>query len=588
MANDTNNGNYAAGDLSLREAIALANLSLGSNTISFNLTSPATITLGGTQLPTLTDNTIITGPGAKALTISGNNASRILQFASGVTADVSGLTLTQGKVVGGVGGAILNLGNTTLTGTVLSGNTASYGGAIYSVNAATTIRNSTISGNSASGYGGGLWSDGTSSIINSTFSGNSAYLGGAIYNLVGPANITNTTISGNSATLYAGGINNQFGTVNLNNTIVAGNTAVVNFDVQGGFGGTNNILNMTAAAAGLGTFGDYGGSARTIPLLPGSPAINVGNSTGAPTTDQRGLPRFAAVDIGAFERQVTPAVTGIALNTTTLTVANVGPSGFTVTATFNGEMDTSVQPLVSFPLEPVNGTLTFNSGTWLNSTQWVAKYDVANSGVNLPNVDLRITGGKNFDGTTQTQFDAPDAFSIVMQAAMTGFIVNDGAVQRSRIMKIVVNFPSPVDAATLAALGGISLTRTAAVSGGTVGTIVSASNGLIVGPAIGMVNSVTLTFANLSNAGIENSSLTDGRWRLAIPSLSYQSDLNDPALRKIFGDADANGTVNGADLVAFGNAFASAGAGLPFDVDNNGTVNGADLVSFGNRFGVTL
>jgi hypothetical protein len=295
------------------------------------------------------------------------------------------------------------------------------------------------------------------------------------------------------------------------------------------------------------------------------------------------------VDIGAFERQATPTVTGIVLNTTTLAPANFGPSGFTVTATFDGTMDTSVQPLVSFPVEPINGTLTFNSSSWINSTQWVAKYDVANSGVSLPNVDLRITGGMNLDGTTQTQFDAPDAFNIAMTTAtVSSFVVNDGAMQRSRLTKIVVNFASPVNAATLAAVGGITLTRTAATSSGTVGTSVNASNGLTVNPATGMVTSVTLTFANVANAGVESGSLADGRWRLAIPSLSYQSTLNDPTLRRIFGDADNNGTVDGSDFSAFGNAFGSTVAGSPYDADNNGTIDGNDLAQFGNRFSLTL
>jgi hypothetical protein len=35
----------------------------------------------------------------------------------------------------------------------------------------------------------------------------------------------------------------------------------------------------------------------------GSPAVNTGTATGAPSTDQRGLPRVGAVDIGAYEFQ---------------------------------------------------------------------------------------------------------------------------------------------------------------------------------------------------------------------------------------------------------------------------------------------
>jgi Ca2+-binding RTX toxin-like protein len=39
----------------------------------------------------------------------------------------------------------------------------------------------------------------------------------------------------------------------------------------------------------------------THALLPGSPAINAGNNTGVPTTDQRGLERDTLPDIGAYE-----------------------------------------------------------------------------------------------------------------------------------------------------------------------------------------------------------------------------------------------------------------------------------------------
>ena len=53
----------------------------------------------------------------------------------------------------------------------------------------------------------------------------------------------------------------------------------------------------------LGTLGNFGGSTATVPLLPGSPALNAGTSSGASPTDQRGLGRVGAVDIGAFESQ---------------------------------------------------------------------------------------------------------------------------------------------------------------------------------------------------------------------------------------------------------------------------------------------
>ena len=60
----------------------------------------------------------------------------------------------------------------------------------------------------------------------------------------------------------------------------------------------------------LGALANNGGPTQTHALLAGSPAIDRGNNTGAPATDQRGVARprdgdgngSLVVDIGAFER----------------------------------------------------------------------------------------------------------------------------------------------------------------------------------------------------------------------------------------------------------------------------------------------
>ena len=78
----------------------------------------------------------------------------------------------------------------------------------------------------------------------------------------------------------------------------------------------------------LGPLADNGGPTLTMALLPGSPAIDAGNTSLAPTTDQRGFPRPAglAADIGAFEYgSVMP----------TIAVSRSGATGLNILASGN-------------------------------------------------------------------------------------------------------------------------------------------------------------------------------------------------------------------------------------------------------------
>jgi hypothetical protein len=83
----------------LREVIAAANAASSPSTIDFQLAStPATITLTQGQLELSNTSAAITidGLGAGLLSFSGNNASRVLLVDNGVTAVLSGLTITGG------------------------------------------------------------------------------------------------------------------------------------------------------------------------------------------------------------------------------------------------------------------------------------------------------------------------------------------------------------------------------------------------------------------------------------------------------------------------------------------------------------
>lgn len=347
---------------SLREAINWANLNPDGDLITF---APAlaggTITLAGTQLPLITDDLTITGLGASNMTISGDNASRVLEIASGADVIVIGVSIINGRAsdAGGIG--VFSGGNLLLDDVILSGNNASRdGGGIY--NAGTlTVTNSTLAGNSAQVDGGGIYNSGKLLLGDAILSNNSSREGGGIYN-AGTVTVTNSTLAGNSAVFSGGGISN-FDTVTVTNSTLAGNSATFNgggirsrsqatltltntiiADNSGNagtrdFDGTveaasaYNLIGDAASAGGLvngvngnivgvdpklGPLADNGGPTQTMALLPGSPAIDAGNPAfdpndpdGDPTTndalshDQRGAPFArvvgARVDIGAYE-----------------------------------------------------------------------------------------------------------------------------------------------------------------------------------------------------------------------------------------------------------------------------------------------
>ena len=272
-----------AGDasLSLREAVALADADKGPEaiTISFNPIQHGTITLtaGQLELSRTTGKVTIDGGGGNVLTISGNNASRVLQVDAGVTAEIDHLTITAGRA--DQGGGVLNLGALMVSG-------------------------STFAGNSATNAGGGIFNGAGASLVitNSTFSGNS---GSAISN-AGTLTATNVTIAGNSGPAAGGGGGiATTGTATLFNTIVANN---MGGDVTGTLdpSSSHNLIGVDPKLAAL---ANYGGPTPTLALEPSSPAIDAGDNAltqaAGLTTDQRGLPRVAngTVDIGAYEVQ---------------------------------------------------------------------------------------------------------------------------------------------------------------------------------------------------------------------------------------------------------------------------------------------
>jgi len=236
--------------------------------------------------------------------------------------------------------SITRIWQSTLANNNQQGTDQHTGGA-YIQGGPVSIRNSTFRANSAVGFGGlSLFDHQTGNglirvggeIINSTFVGNLARTGlGGAMNLQGsnPLLLQNLTIADNRAdcpVCFAGGIANPANApITLRNTIFRNNTGGNAFNpwamLNPVANGSNNMQWPLVRPDSFGQqelpvspgsqFADAltlapaenGGPTETMALPVGSPAINAGTATGALATDQRGLPRFGAVDIGAYELQ---------------------------------------------------------------------------------------------------------------------------------------------------------------------------------------------------------------------------------------------------------------------------------------------
>ncbi len=237
------------------------------------------------------------------------------------------------------GGGIVNEGSLYMENSIVRDNHAdaagANGGGLHNNNSAShevKIYRSTFSGNSAEQSGSAIHDagDGDVLIVNSTVTGNivhAAYGPGDGTIASGP-NGTFTmlfsTVAGNFANGpgVEGGIV-TYGPVIVSNSIVANNdnaeclaTGSGSITSQGhnidsgtscGFASAGDLVNTDPL---LGSLGDYGGPTHTLPLLPGSPAINTASDIACADPavggiDQRGVARPVGLgcDIGAYESE---------------------------------------------------------------------------------------------------------------------------------------------------------------------------------------------------------------------------------------------------------------------------------------------
>lgn len=388
---------------------------------------------------------------------------------TGDTVIITDSTLT-GNVAGNVGGAVHNLGTLTVEGSTFTSNQATCdgdcsafgGGAIFTVGSdapgTTYLARTSFRDNTADQLGGAIFSfHDDVYATNVTFVGNEANEGGAIANR-GTAWLARTTLARNVARLSGSGgaiFEQSLTTTHLDNTVVAENTAggdLRNCAVEGGtivsdghnvsdddtcFTDGQSEGDRAGVDARLAAV-DTSGATDVVPLLPSSPAVDIGTDWGTADqcpvateahldevdNDQRGEPApvdgdadgSESCDAGAHEFQ--PNVVTVA---DTTDGSEAGPTDGTVTLARTG--DTSGTLAVAYTVAgtaspggdytTLSGSATFPAG----ATTTVVRVEVLadDEDEDAETVELTLAEGDGYlvgspdAGTVTIADDAPDA-----------------------------------------------------------------------------------------------------------------------------------------------------------------------------------
>ena len=261
-----------------------------------------------------------------------------------------------GNTAVGDGGGFLNTNNAALTisSSTFNNNRSNGdgGGLFLATGVASSLTNVTISNNVAQGNGGGLFDKGSNggviTLQNDTIAFNSAQSAGGVFDGDATMRLINTIIAQNLSAVNGdpdvdGVLLNRI--VDVGNNFIGNNFGVDGFLIAGAPNAHGSFIGSSAAPLDplLGPLTDNGKLGQVSTLthanLPNSGNNGVrdrGQDAGAPTTDERGLPRVsgAHTDIGAFEFQNPD--TAVSVSGPTGTIRAGSPLSLSIVVTNNG------------------------------------------------------------------------------------------------------------------------------------------------------------------------------------------------------------------------------------------------------------
>ena len=381
---------------------------------------------GGTT--TITGCTFDQNSGSGAISSSGGNA----------TIDSCTFTNNNGQSGGGGGVINLNTGNVTITNSTFSNNTGGTqaGGVFYWRNGTLNVSDSSFTSNSAS-YGGVIL-EGAQGIVSPatftrcTFTGNTASLKGGVAALEAGSSGTTSFIAvdclfiGNSAvqdggvvdgntagasanavnlkncSFYANDVTSGAATgvicggatttTTVTNCILYGDTAPKEISTANPSNSTTVTFTDIQQAAFAGGTGDINSdplyvnaAGGDLHLSTGSPCIDTGTATGAPSTDYVSYAFGNTRSMGAYSPiifVVTSATPIVAGNTTSTTVTATSADGSTTITNYTGTVHfTSTDGVATLPSDTtlVSGTGTFTPTLNTGGSQTITATDTVNA-----------------------------------------------------------------------------------------------------------------------------------------------------------------------------------------------------------------
>lgn len=312
---------YSAGTLRLREAIAIANLMFGKDTITFSLSplSQKSIELLD-QLLVLSDLSIV-GPGSDKLKLDGLEATRLIKVGIGFELNLTGLTLANGKAQEGA--AIWNAGRHLTLDDVAAENNWAYddpniggnpqGAVIHNptedenanpidVDSVVEVTNSRFTGNHSDNFAGvfRMFMGDSLVVRTSDFVGNSAGNGGVTANAAGPIEIYDSMFVNNTSDGFGGALR-SFGPLTVARSSFVGNKSLNEGGAIGMGAGSLTVINSTFYE----NQSQFGGGAIHSPNQPGqeNKVINstIINNIAVDADDGNAVPSAGGIGGAAFQ-----------------------------------------------------------------------------------------------------------------------------------------------------------------------------------------------------------------------------------------------------------------------------------------------